>query len=429
MKYFAWILWAAVGIGLGVAAPARSADVAGLVKQLQNGDREARQDAAVLLGRMGPAAREAVPALIAALKDEDVASRAAIALTQIGPVAVPGLRGALKSHDTVLRFEAARILGNIGPAAKDALPDLANALTDTNPVVRALAVRAVGRMGTSAKSATPTILNLLKDSDQRTREAAIRALIHLGPVAPETVVPALAKALGHDDDPGVRRLAAGALGEYGLEAKAAVPALTHALVDEEEPEVKMTAAVVLGLIGPEAKSANTALRKLLKDRNLAVALAAASALSVTDPKNPDALQLLQTTLANSREPSVIRIMTEDILAAIGSGARAATPALEKALKDADPGVRLAAAEALVRINPANQDAAAIVAQAIPELMAYFKEGDESMPSHTRILMAHILGSLGTRAKAAVPGLKEALQDKNPRVRAAVTQALKQIQGE
>ncbi len=426
MKYFAWTLWAAAGIVLGVAAQGRAADVAGLIKQLQDKDPETRQDAAVLLGRMGPAAKEAVPALVAALKDEAVASRAAIALTQIGAAAVPALGKALKDPDQSVRLQAARVLGNLGPAAREALPDLVDALSGANGPVRALAARAVGRIGAPARPTVPHLLVLLKDPDQRAREAAVRALIRIGPVAVENVVPALAKAVQNDDDAAVRRLAAGALGEYGPDAKGAVTALTHAL-DDEEPDVKIAAAIVLGLIGPDAKPANTKLRGLVKDRNIAVALAAASALSVTDPKNPDALQALQSALTN-REPFV-RLMACNILAAMGPEARSAAPALERLLKDSSPDVRLAAAEALVRINPAHPDAAAVVVNAIPELVGYFKEGEEAVPSHARILMARILGSLGSRAKAAVPGMKEALQDRNPRVREAVAQALKQIQGE
>ncbi len=61
-----------------------------------------RRIAAFALGKIGPAAKEAVPALIAALKDED----------------------------KDVRVYAASALGHIGPAAKEAVPALEAAARD-----------------------------------------------------------------------------------------------------------------------------------------------------------------------------------------------------------------------------------------------------------------------------------------------------------
>jgi len=67
-----------------------------LIKQLKSVRPQERGAAASALRTMGPAAKDAVPALIKALGDED----------------------------WVLRQNAAEALGEIGPAAKDALPKL-----------------------------------------------------------------------------------------------------------------------------------------------------------------------------------------------------------------------------------------------------------------------------------------------------------------
>ena len=70
--------------GLGT----RAAIIENLLKEK---DERMRYLAAFALGKIGPAAKEAVPALIAALKDKvsNVRSFAARALSKIGPATVP----------------------------------------------------------------------------------------------------------------------------------------------------------------------------------------------------------------------------------------------------------------------------------------------------------------------------------------------------
>ena len=80
-------------------------DVEKAVLQLQDPDVEVRSRAAEALGKIGPEAAAAVPALTTALQDPDVD----------------------------VRMEAAWALGCIGPEAAAAAPALSNALQD--PVV------------------------------------------------------------------------------------------------------------------------------------------------------------------------------------------------------------------------------------------------------------------------------------------------------
>ncbi|HJZ59055.1 MAG TPA: HEAT repeat domain-containing protein [Gemmataceae bacterium] len=60
-----------------------------LVAQLKSPDAQTRKEAAKTIGLIGPAAKDAVPALVNALKDKDsdVRSSAALALKWIGPAA------------------------------------------------------------------------------------------------------------------------------------------------------------------------------------------------------------------------------------------------------------------------------------------------------------------------------------------------------
>ena len=76
---------------------------------------EVRTEAAVALGRLGAAATEAVPALIAALNDSDsmVRREAGRAIVAIGPVAIPALKEAQKGPHARTQSEAAKLIRRI----------------------------------------------------------------------------------------------------------------------------------------------------------------------------------------------------------------------------------------------------------------------------------------------------------------------------
>jgi hypothetical protein len=116
------------------------------VEALKDKDDRTRRGAAIALGQIGPAAKDAVPALIEVLKDKDdrVRNYAASALGKIGPAAVPALMEALKDKDINVRNAAVRALGQIGPAAKAAVPSLkAMSENDTSAYARGAAARAL----------------------------------------------------------------------------------------------------------------------------------------------------------------------------------------------------------------------------------------------------------------------------------------------
>jgi HEAT repeat protein len=128
------------------ASDAQNIDV--LTFQLLSRDPSLRLRAAKALGDLGPAARAAVPALVAALADTDGDARrgAIAALRLIQPGAPPpealvrAIALDLRDPDANFRLLAARALGRIGPPAVIALPDLEARRADPDPDVR----RAVG---------------------------------------------------------------------------------------------------------------------------------------------------------------------------------------------------------------------------------------------------------------------------------------------
>jgi HEAT repeat protein len=118
------------------------------------GDSEIRWNAARTLGKIGPAAKESIPALEATMKGD---------------------------QDPVVREHAAEALGDIGPEAKEAVPALALALKDPDARVRRDAVRSLGQIGTAAKSVVESIRPLLQDKDERVRKAARTSLQQIDP--------------------------------------------------------------------------------------------------------------------------------------------------------------------------------------------------------------------------------------------------------
>lgn len=67
---------------------------------------------------------------------------------------------ALKDMDWRARANAARSIGEIGPDAKDAVPALIEALSDND--VSLIAVWALGQIGAAAKSAAPAIIQWME---------------------------------------------------------------------------------------------------------------------------------------------------------------------------------------------------------------------------------------------------------------------------
>jgi HEAT repeat protein len=74
------------------------------------------------------------------------------------------------------RWRAARALGAMGPEAREAVPELSRALKDDDAMLRAEAAIALGHMGPAAQPAVPALKDLLTDKHLPVRDAAESAL-------------------------------------------------------------------------------------------------------------------------------------------------------------------------------------------------------------------------------------------------------------
>lgn len=138
----------------GLSGPARARLVPELVSSLKSREPEIRFHAARALGRLGPAAGEAAPALLELLNDtgmnSNVGVAAAEAFARVSPDPVPRLVAALKDKDLNARRNAACALAVLGPRAAAAVPLLTELAKDGDRELRQCALRSLGAIVTEA---------------------------------------------------------------------------------------------------------------------------------------------------------------------------------------------------------------------------------------------------------------------------------------
>jgi HEAT repeat protein len=171
------------GIGPGIGTEARDA----LAEALKDPIDPVREDAAIALGKLGPFAKPAVPALEEALDKGPFSARVRAAkslwlITGETERAVDVLIGELGDFNWGLL--AAQVLGEIGPQANKAVPRLVELFQAVDPYQRVAAADALLRIDPESKVAVPALKELLDHEDEEIRQAAVELLKHLAPDAP-----------------------------------------------------------------------------------------------------------------------------------------------------------------------------------------------------------------------------------------------------
>ena len=184
--------------------------VAPLVEQLRSTDADARRDAARSLGALGPAAASAVESLEAVVDDESPAVRQAVcrALGEIGessPSTTAALQGALTDRELSVRLASAFALLRLAPDDLAYVPVLKTAMEQGEGGT----IVAVGHMGTDATWALPTLTGLLRDRRPGIRRIAAEAIGRIGP--DESARASLRNSAADDPDDRVREAARTAL--------------------------------------------------------------------------------------------------------------------------------------------------------------------------------------------------------------------------
>jgi HEAT repeat protein len=208
-----------------------------LMAEVKTGKKKDRRFALGALEKMGVAAKDALPAVLEALREDDPAIRvpailAARAMDREG-TSVPALGQALTSSHDQIRYDAIEALEHFGAKAKAETPRLITvSLQDSRGTNRYRAIAALAHINPEAKTVLPALMKALKDEDQQVRLEAMAFLGKLGPDAAEAVPDLIALLKTPRLEPGEARYIADALGSMGPAAKAAAPTLTGFLNDE-----------------------------------------------------------------------------------------------------------------------------------------------------------------------------------------------------
>ncbi len=403
-----------------------------------------------VLRSLAEAGEAAVPGLIEALKNDDVAYWACVVLRDIGPAAkaaVPALTERLKAPQEEIRMQAVLALGAMGEAAQPAVPEIAATLSDQHmaaastfvlgelgaipadaeeviranaksedSALRTVSLWALARVHPEDKEvrreATKELVTRLKDENPHVRSIAARGLAALPP-APEIEMSIWEEAL-KDADPATVRMALDAVASIGAPA---VPQLVEVL--EKYDGLHVEVVYILGQMGPEAAAATDALAKLVMAEDLHLATEAILALGKIGPGAKDAVPALCAALEEDDETNAHAIIFA--LGSIGPDAAKAEPQVLKAMESEDKALAVIAARTYVEIQPSVTPEAA--AKALPIMAAGLAD---PLPE-TRKAAADGLAILGPLAKEAVPALEKASTDNVKSVRDAAADALKAIQ--
>lgn len=424
-----------------------------LAKALSDPEAYVRHGAAEVLATCGPAAKDAVPALVAAL--EDVKRNTLDEPTSDAP------RGWLN-----VRKVAAEALGYIGPEAKAAVPALAKALSDSDGRVGEAAAFALHALGEVAHPASDALLEASKSENVHVAGTASMALERIA-----HKVPALAKPLTDPNETPARRLEA-ALRIGGKDVRTA-PILVAALKTDPDPKIRQSAASKLrtfvydpiepnrvayrGMteypwfwLGRWGKVERARARRIpdklpaeivpalveaLGDKNPSVRTAATDTLAIIGAEAktavPALLKIIEERAGEERAAAIVALW------AMGADAKTVVPVLEDAVGDA--AVRSEALIALARIDPSPKRAVALVApdgrfpsgelialgahakEVVPKLVGSFQGREpDDLPEN---LAAATLIRLGEHA---VPGLIEGLKSSHANVRYGAVWSLGRI---
>jgi HEAT repeat protein len=161
-------------------------------RDLKAEDAEVRRKAALALAQMKAEAKPAVRDLAVALKDTNLQVRvaAATAIWRLGPIAKDAapevIRAYKEAEDEEVRLMAGYALGKIGTASKDVVPTFCEVLRTGESKAKRQAALILGQMGPDARDAVPDLIKVFDNKmDADASKQAGEALKKIDPEAAE----------------------------------------------------------------------------------------------------------------------------------------------------------------------------------------------------------------------------------------------------
>ncbi|MFM7242720.1 MAG: HEAT repeat domain-containing protein [Planctomycetaceae bacterium] len=435
---------------LRVLSPSLAAMAPIVSKHLADADPTVVLGALHTLADMGD---DAVPFLMEAMKDPKSRYWAEVALAEIGDEAAPAaesLAGLVAEGETEERLQAILTLGSIGDKAAAAAPAIVKVLESGDPSLGLASAFALGRL--KAAGADEALTKAAASDDSFLAAVAAWALARIHPDDRALVDQALARLRKGIANPDAEAREAAVTGlsslAEGMAAadRAGLAAELVPLLADQERDVGRAAGAALIRLGADAAPA---IRAKLSDP--AVRLQLMEVIAALGSSAKAAVPELVTALGDPQARGEAAVA----VAAIGADAAEAVPTLGSLLADAqaDPGIRYAACYALGRMGPAaiaaepvirglteskdelmatvavwaalriKPDDASLFASAVPRLRRALRNDSELV----RLEAAVALGDIGPAAAAAIPILELVAEDDPVKqVRQAAATALPKI---
>ncbi len=277
-----------------------------LQDMLKENDVVLKRKAIVVIGQIGPDARNAVfTQFVEFLRDPDAetAKAAGEALPKLGRPAkeqVSVLGHFLSDTNENVRKYALTALADLGADAEPELPRIvAMVRLDKSPELRKAAMTTVLKLKPKDTATVDVMVVALRDTDSGVCLQAMMALAEIGPS--NGALPAMLQALEHKDE-AVRKAAEEAFSQAAFD-KTHVKALSTVLRINKSVAVRARVVDVLAKLGPDAADAAEDLGRVAKDSEGDLRVKAIATLGLLGPAGKKGAPLLVEVLADKNERS------------------------------------------------------------------------------------------------------------------------------
>jgi HEAT repeat protein len=339
-------------------------------------------------------------------------------ITEVGGRALKDWIADLKNPDPSVREEAIRAIVLFGPAAGEAVPALIEHVNDPDTSPRAKAIMVLGRIEINEKDRKAAIDALGKrleiEGQSPIRYDLAQALMKFGKEAK----PALSGLLQGADDTScfeVRRICIAVLMEAGQTDKGPDPRVTHLLlraVRDRAASVRLHAIMALGEMGRPAdeslcKLVLDALDGAMSDKDKTVVIwAHTSKMAITGKADKDDVNYL-LSCAQTAEAQRVRLEAIRALGGVGKRDDRVVPRLVELMAEKEsPDVIGFACLAMAGIESPGKDAET----ALNEVAQ-----NAALPLEVRLQAVGAMGAIGAKSRGVVPLLINLLHDKDPNI--------------